>query len=167
MTNNEKQYYIYLRSTNDRVPCTKEEFDNYYHGIHTFRMTQSNRGSCKCPKRNELYCDMDCLTCKYHSNTNFSLDVLVNDDDDEKTWVDMLEDPSPILSDIIADTERLKVLFQKLNTLMPEAITIGKLRELGLTEKEIGNRIGLSRQTYQYRLNKVKKALEEEFSEFF
>jgi hypothetical protein len=29
MTTNEKQYYIYIRSLKERVPVTKEEFDNY------------------------------------------------------------------------------------------------------------------------------------------
>ena len=29
MKNNDNQYYIYIRSTKERVPVTKEEFDNY------------------------------------------------------------------------------------------------------------------------------------------
>lgn len=29
MPSNDKQYYIYLRSTKERVPCTKEEFYNF------------------------------------------------------------------------------------------------------------------------------------------
>ncbi len=36
MSSNDKQYYIYLRSTKERVPCTKEEFDNYYRDINAF-----------------------------------------------------------------------------------------------------------------------------------
>ena len=136
MTNNEnKQYYIYLRSTKERIACTKEEFENYYRDIHAFRMKQQRRGNCVCPKKKELSCDMDCATCPFHRNTSYSLDVSVNDDNgDERTWLDILEDPSPLYADILADSERLRELFLKLNTLMPEAITIGKLREEGFTD---------------------------------
>ena len=81
--------------------------------------------------------------------------------------MDLLEDPSPLISDIVADTERLTQLFLKLNELMPQAIEIGKLREQGLSEDAIAERIGVGRKTYAYRLKKVKSILEEEFSEFF
>ena len=169
MTNHEnKQYYIYLRSTKERIPCTKEEFENYYRDIHAFRMKQQRRGNCVCPKKKELSCDMDCATCPFHRNTNYSLDVTVNDDNgDERTWLDMLEDPSPLYADILADGERLKELFLKLNTLMPEAITIGKLREEGLSDSAIAERIGIPRTTYLSRLRKTKEILQQDFSEFF
>lgn len=81
--------------------------------------------------------------------------------------MDLLEDPSPLISDIVADTERLTQLFLELNELMPQAIEIGKLREQGLSEDAIAERIGVGRKTYAYRLKKVKSILEEEFSEFF
>ena len=167
-TNDNHQYYIYLRSTKERIPCTKEEFDNYYRDIHAFRMKQQRRGNCVCPKKKELSCDMDCATCPFRRVTHYSLDVSVTDDaGDERTWMDLLEDPSPLISDIVADTERLTQLFLKLNELMPQAIEIGKLREQGLSEDAIAERIGVGRKTYAYRLKKVKSILEDEFSEFF
>ena len=43
MPNQDKQYYIYLRSTRERIPCTKEEFDTYYHDIDLFRQRQEYR----------------------------------------------------------------------------------------------------------------------------
>ena len=169
MTNNEnKQYYIYLRSTKERIPCTKEEFDNYYHEIDLFRQRQVYRKMCVCPQRKHLECDMDCLTCPFHRNSCSSLDFTFTDvDGEEHSFYETLEDPSPLFSDILADTERLKELFLKLETLMPEAIEIGKLREYGLSDEAIAERIGIGRKTYAYRLKKVKKVLEEEFSEFF
>ena len=33
MTNNENQYTIYIRSTKESIPVSKEEFDAYYHDI--------------------------------------------------------------------------------------------------------------------------------------
>ena len=59
MTTNENQYHIYLRSTNERVPCTKEEFDNYYRDINAYRKKQQRHGRCVCPESRRLHCDMD------------------------------------------------------------------------------------------------------------
>ena len=168
MTTNDNQYYIYLRSTKERIPCTKEEFDNYYRDIHAFRMKQQRRGQCVCPKRKELSCDMDCATCLFRRATHYSLDVSVTDDaGDERTWIELLVDPSPLISDIVADTERLTQLFHKLNELMPQAIEIGNLRLQGLSDDAIAERIGVPRTTSASRLKKVKSILAEEFSEFF
>ena len=36
----DKQYYIYIRSTNEQVPVTKEEFDAYYKDIDLYRRKQ-------------------------------------------------------------------------------------------------------------------------------
>ena len=167
-TNDNHQYYIYLRSTKECVPCTKEEFDNYYRDIHAFRIKQQRRGNCVCPQKKELSCDMDCTTCPFHRVTHYSLNATVTDDaGDERTWMDVLEDPSPLFSDILADAERMSQLFLKLNELMPQAIEIGRLREQGLTEDAIAEKIGVGRKTYAYRLKKVKRILAEEFAEFF
>ena len=169
MTTNENQYYIYLRSTKERIPCTKEEFDNYYRDINAYRKKQQRHGRCVCPESRRLHCDMDCATCPFHRiGDNTSLDDIITFEDGETTtWVEQLEDPSPLISDIVADTERLTQLFLKLSDLMPEAIQIGLLREKGLTETAIADQLGTSRQAYQYRLNKVKSILAKEFPEFF
>jgi len=45
MSNNENQYYIYLRSTKERIPCTKEEFELYYRDINAFRKKQQRHGT--------------------------------------------------------------------------------------------------------------------------
>jgi len=50
---------------------------------------------------------------------------------------------------------------------MPEAIKIGELRLEGLTEDAIGERLGIGRKTYAYRLKKVKAVLEKEFPDIF
>lgn len=170
MTNNEnKQYSIYIRSSNLRVPCTKEQFDDYYRDINAYRRTAMNHGRCVCPPSKWLHCDMDCLTCPYRTSGDMSSldDTFISDEGEEHSYIETLVDPSPLFSDILSDSERLKELFLKLETLMPEAIEIGKLREHGLSDEAIAERIGIGRKTYAYRLKKVKKVLEEEFSEFF
>ena len=103
MKTNDNQHYIYLRSTRERIPCTKEEFDTYYHDIDLFRQRQEYRKLCVCPQRKRLDCDMDCQTCPFHRNGTFSLDETKKDSDGEETaWVDTIPDESPHFSDILA-----------------------------------------------------------------
>lgn len=79
MNNNENQYYIYIRGTKERIPVTKQEFDDYYRDINSYRRTEMNNGRCVCPRSKWLSCDMDCLTCPFHRHGNqYSLDATVN-----------------------------------------------------------------------------------------
>ena len=169
MTTNDNQYHIYLRSTKERIPCTKEEFDNYYRDINAYRKKQQRHGRCVCPESRRLHCDMDCATCPFRRNGDTASldDPIVNEDGEETTWLDQLADPSPLISDIVADTERMTQLFLKLNELMPQAIEIGRLRLQGLSDDAIAERIGVARTTSASRIQKVKKLLAEEFAEFF
>ena len=66
MTNNDNQYTIYIRSTKESIPVSKEEFDAYYHDINIYRIRQQRHGRCVCSASKRLTCDMDCLTCPFH-----------------------------------------------------------------------------------------------------
>ena len=57
MTNNENQYTIYIRSTKESIPVSKEEFDAYYHDINIYRIRQQRHGRCVCPASKRLTCD--------------------------------------------------------------------------------------------------------------
>ena len=168
MPNQDKQYYIYLRSTRERIPCTKEEFDTYYHDIDLFRQRQEYRKLCVCPQRKPLDCDMDCQTCPFHRNGTLSLDETKKDSDGEETaWVDTIPDESPHFSDILAGKEQLAELFRRLNEIMPQAVEIGHLRDQGLSDTAIASKIGIPRKTFTDRLRKARAILKKEFPEFF
>ena len=168
MQTNDKQYYIYLRSTNERIPCTEEEFRAYYHDIDLFRQRQQYRKQCVCPQKKWLECDMDCQTCPFRRNDVFSLDKpLETAEGEEMSLLESIPDESPLISDIIANKEHLNLLFRRLNEIMPEAIEIGRLRQIGLNDSDIAARIGKPRTTLLSRLQKARKILEPEFPEFF
>lgn len=169
MKTNDNQHYIYLRSTRERIPCTKEEFDNYYRDINTFRKAQQRHGKCVCPEKKRLDCDMDCATCPFRRGGDTrSLDYTTTvDDGEEITWINSLEDPSPLIEDLVVEGQAISQLFARLSELMPEALEIGRLRQQGLTERQIEGQIGIGRKTYAYRLKKVKEILEKEFPEIF
>lgn len=169
MQTNDKQYYIYLRSTRERIPCTEQEFHNYYRDIDTFRKKQQRHGRCVCPEAKRLDCDMDCATCPFRrGGDQVSLDYTTTvDDGEEITWLNSLEDSSPLIEDIVIEGQAISQLFARLSELMPEALEIGHLRQQGLTERQIEEQIGIGRKTYAYRLKKVKEILETEFPEIF
>ena len=168
MQSNDKQYYIYLRSSRERIPCTKEEFDAYYRDIDLFRQKQQYRKQCVCPQKKWLECDMDCQTCPFRRNDVFSLDKpLETAEGEEMSLLESIPDESPLISEIIANKEHLNLLFRRLNEIMPEAIEIGRLRQSGLNDSDIAARIGKPRTTLLSRLQKARKILEAEFPEFF
>ena len=167
MTNN-RQYYIYLRSIKKRVPCTKEEFDAYYHDVDVYRIKQQRHGNCSCPPKQRLACDMDCLTCPYHTVTDASMDYWFTDELGEPhDYYESTPDPSPLISDIVSDAEEIGHLINRLNELLPGALEIGELRLEGLSNTEIARRQGISRQTYEHRVKRAKEILKKEFSKFF
>lgn len=169
MTSNDNQPYIYIRYTRERIPVTQQEFNDYYRDINTFRKKQQRHGRCVCPERKRLDCDMDCMTCPFHrSGDGLSLDyTTVDDEGNEQAWVDTLADDSPLMDEIIADSQQLEQLFIRLKELMPEAIQIGELRLDGHTDVDIAKRIGIRNTTFRSRLERVKKVLAQEFPEIF
>jgi len=168
MQNQDKQYYIYLRSTHERIPCSKEEFDAYYHDIDLFRQRQEYRKLCVCPQKKRLDCDMDCATCPFHRTGTLSLDDTKKDADGEETaWIDTIPDMSPHFSDIIADKERLIELFRRINEVMPNALIVGQMRLDGHTDKEISSFLDIKQNTLFYRLKKAKEIISKEFPDFF
>ena len=169
MTNKEKQYYIYIRSTKERIPVTKEEFYNYYHDINTFRKAQQRHGKCVCPETKRLDCDMDCATCPFsRAGDSVSFDItVINDDHEIVAWVEEFEDPAPLIEDVVIDSIHLTNLLERLNELMPQAIDIGLMRQDGMSDTAISTEIGIPRKTFTDRIKKVKTILKSEFPEFF
>ncbi len=169
MQNQDKQYYIYLRTTKERIPVTEEEFHNYYSEIDTYRKKQQRHGKCVCPASKRLDCDMDCGTCPFvRSGDSLSLDYTISDDEgNETTLGDTLPSPEPLIDELVATNDAMTRILSRLTELMPQAIEIGELRQCGYTEDAIAEKIGIGRKTYAYRLNKAKEMLKKEFPEFF
>lgn len=174
MKTNDNQYYIYLRATKQRIPCTKEQFDDYYRDINAYRRTQQNHGRCVCPPSKRLMCDMDCWTCPYRTpGDTSSLDSGRMDDDGEAmNWLDRLQEKMPDLqtpspADYVSDALYMRQILDRLCEIMPQAIEIGRLRQFGLSEDAIAEEIGTGRKTYAYRIKKAAELLKKEFPEFF
>ena len=89
MKTNDNQHYIYLRSTRERIPCTEQEFHDYYRDINAYRQKQQYHGKCVCPERKRLDCDMDCATCPFRRNGDLSLDYTPRDaEGNGRSWLE-------------------------------------------------------------------------------
>lgn len=53
MQNNENQktYFIYVRSTGEKVPVTKAQHDSFYKEADRIRHKEQDHGRCMCPYR--------------------------------------------------------------------------------------------------------------------
>ena len=63
---NQKTHFIYVRSTGEKVPVTKEQHDSFYMEADRIRHKEQDHGRCMCPYRFIWRCDGDCLDCEYH-----------------------------------------------------------------------------------------------------
>ena len=87
-------------------------------------------------------------------------------------WLDHLQETmpdlqEPSLEDYVESSIDLNRVLTRLDEIMPQAIEIGRLRQLGVSEDDIADRIGTPRKTFAYRLKKARQLLEKEFPEFF
>jgi DNA-directed RNA polymerase specialized sigma24 family protein len=166
--NQEKQYRIFLKSTQQWVPVSKTDFDNYYRDINTFRRKQQEHGRCVCLRSKWWLCDMDCYTCPYHKGGDtLSLDYTVTDGEgNEKSWLDDLPDDAPGAESVLEERELLDALYRRLDELDPDGRRICELVKRGCSERDSAAELGLSRNTYVYRRDKLLAALSEFLKEF-
>lgn len=168
MANNLKPYYIYIRSTRERVPCTKEEFDNYYHDIDTFRKKQQRHGRCVCPAAKRLDCDMDCASCPFsRAGDSLSLNyTTTNDEGDERSWLDDLPDVLAVVDVAVEEAELLDALHLLLASLSPEDMEICKAIMADLSERVAAASLNISRKAFMYRRDKVLNHLKNSLKKY-
>ena len=97
MKSNDNQYSIYIRSAGISVPCNKEQFDDYYRDINSYRRNQMNHGRCVCPPSKWLQCDMDCCSCPYRTDgdVKYLEDFSTDSEEGGKPWLDKLQEEMP------------------------------------------------------------------------
>ena len=167
MTNQDKQYYIYLRSTRERIPCTEEEFRAYYHDIDLFRQRQQHRKKCVCPQRKYLDCDMDCQTCPFRRNGDLSLDYTPKDaEGNGRSWLEDTPAPLTVIDVDIEDQELVTALRDLLSTLPSAEQAICRTIMDNLSERAAAAALNLSRNTYVYRRDKVLARLKTSLKNF-
>lgn len=164
-----KPYRIYLKSTREWVEVSEEIYREHTRYYDAFRKRQQSHGQCVCPKNKFWLCDGDCYNCEFRkAGDTLSLDYQTeNEDGDTCSPIDALSDNAPSVEEIICDQIELEQLFERLEQIMPEALTIGKLRQEGMSDETIARVIGIKRTTFRSRLEKAKERLASEFPDRF
>ena len=168
-TNENNVKRIYDKQTKTWFEVSPEQYDEFDRWRTNLRKREQYHGRCMCPRNKWWLCDGMCDDCEYHAAGDLlSLDMPTsNDDGDEVTLLDLLEDPSSSIVDVICDKAELDQLFDRLNDLMPEAVQIGMLRQQGLSDEAIAKVIGIKRTTFLSRLKKAKKQLATDYPDLF
>lgn len=121
-----KSYFIYIRSTGEKVPVTKAQHDAFYKEADRIRHKEQDHGRCMCPYRFIWKSDGVCLDCEYHAaGDTTSLDQPLSDG--SGTLGDYIPDSAKPMENVIADRMLLEQLFARLRELDPEANTIIQL----------------------------------------
>lgn len=144
-----REYNIYIRSTQEWIPVTEEVYRAYYRDIWAIRKRAQNHGQCYCPKSKAWICDGDCGLCEYRTTGDmYSLDFTTSDEDgNERSMLDDLRDDSPDAQSIAEDKELLAALRKKLLELDPDGRRICELLMDGKTERDIASIMGFASQS--------------------
>lgn len=98
---------------------------------------------------------------------NSSLDNTVSDGEgNEKSWLDDMPDESVAIAELMEDAELLRALYAKLNELDPEGRLICQLIMEGKSERDCGKEMGLSRNTFVYRRDKLLQKLRSDLKDY-
>ena len=87
-------------------------------------------------------------------------------------WLDQLQREMPDLQvpsseDLVTDVLYMRQLLARVCELLPQAIEIWRLRQLGVSDDAIATKIGTGRKTFAYRIKKTAEVLKKEFPDFF
>ena len=63
---NQSQRFIYIRSLKEKIPCTEQQFKEFYREATRIRKKEQYYNRCKCPKQFIWACDGDCENCEHH-----------------------------------------------------------------------------------------------------
>ena len=155
---NQKTYFIYVRSTSQKILVTKEQHDTFYKEADRIRHKEQDHGRCMCPYRFIWKCDGDCLDCEYHAAGDISsLDQPLSDGNG--TLGDYIPDRSKPMEKVIADRMLLEQLIARFRELDPDADRIIELLGDELSDRKIAEQLGRKQRTFADQMKKIRTEL--------
>ena len=132
---NKKRYYPLRSSTDPKkvklVEITEEQYQAIYPEIWATIKREQRHGRCRCPANYLWTCNGYCSDCSYHTGGN-------EESIDELTETE-LSDEKPLMDELMACDQMLKLLVARFRELEPEADLIieffNNLNELSSTER--------------------------------
>ena len=168
MTNKEnqnKEYFIYIKRTKQRIPVSKEVYLNYYRPIWAIQKRAQEHGKCFCTKFNLWKCDGDCIKCKYQAQGDaVSLDKPLNNEG--FTLADTLEDKAKNIQEILEDTFLLEELLNVLSELNANDRKICEAILHNKSLRKAAESLGLPWTSFKNAWNHLKPQLFERLKDF-
>ena len=118
---NQSQRFICICSLKEKIPCTKQQFQEFYREVTRIRKKEQYYHRCKCPKKFIRACDGDCENCEHHLGYGLlSLDAPNTEDGSTLLESEELA-ASELMEEHISDRFLLEQLFQRLRELDSDA----------------------------------------------
>ena len=152
--------FIYIHSTKEKVPCTEQQFQDFYRMAGAIRKKEQYHHRCKCPKQFFWACDGDCENCEHHLGYGtLSLDASNTDDGNNLLDTELTE--TVRMEEVFADRALLELLFQRLRELDPDADRIIELWEANdkISDRSIAEELGRKQRTFADQMKRIRTEL--------
>jgi len=152
-----------------RVPVTKEQFEEYYRPVNTFRRKMQRHHRCACPENMRLICDMDCTNCQYHCHGDeMSLNEIVTDEEGNAVeFGDLIPSTEDSPYEVIMKKELYAELHKCVEELPPYQKRIIKLFMEGKSEDEIGQLLSRDSKAIHYQKKRIFQELRKKLEKFY
>ena len=162
MANNDNQNtrFIYIRSTKEKIPCTEQQFQDFYRMAGAVRKKEQYHHRCKCPKQFFWACDGDCENCEHHLGYG-TLSLDASNTEDDGTLLDTELNETVSMEEVYADRALLEQLFQRLQELDPDADRIIQLWSENdkISDRSIAEALGRKQRTFADQMKRIRTEL--------
>ena len=158
---NQSQRFIYIRSLKEKVPCTEQQFQEFYREATRIRKKEQYYHRYKCPKQFIWAYDGDCANCEHHLGYGLlSLDAPMTEDGNTLLESEELAAPA-LMEELISDRILLEQLFQRLREFDPDADKIIEYwkDDSSISDREIAKRLGRKQRTFADQMKKIRTEL--------
>lgn len=159
---------IYYRPLNSWITVTAEEKQNWERFVGSIRKSRQRAGTCCVPFKKSYKCDGICEGCEFCCTPENTLQPLSIDFETEITQENGISRDSflgdeSLTTEISVDRIVLKSLLNELKESDPESYQILMFVAEGLSERDSAECLGIPRNTFVYKREKLLKALRKKF----
>ena len=160
INDNQNTRFIYIRSTKEKIPCTEQQFQDFYRMAGAVRKKEQYHHRCKCPKQFFWACDGDCENCEHHLGYG-TLSLDASNTEDDGTLLDTELNETVSMEEVYADRALLEQLFQRLQELDPDADRIIQLWSENdkISDRSIAEALGRKQRTFADQMKRIRTEL--------
>lgn len=163
-----KQGKIYYRPLHKWIDVTLEQKQNWERFTGATRKARQRAGACCIPFKKSFQCDGWCDDCQYRcipkdTPQTLSIDLELETAQDNGVSPSSLLCDDTLTTEISIDSVILSSLLDELKHTDEESYRILMFIAEGLSERECAKLLGIPKNTYVYRRDKLLKALRQKF----